>query len=520
MKGKILLVGLVAFAMLMPALPGNAINKESGMQTEHVNVKFLYTITSSGMGNVQVTNAEENEHNPSIGMDPTGKYYIAYTKDVSVFENKICGAYSSDGTTWNNMELFPDMEGLKYGNQVKFDTKSNLLVGVFAAYTSGYNIVYTIPDASDPSNWQAGGFTGSGNTEHTYSSIMFTDLQDGTHIGVVPFISDSGGYTQTGNWLYVTLNPLDFYGQYVYYDAQSVIGEYTASSIRGANWGDNVYGVVIGATNGETGRQDVIVKWTTYEAQPDIEYVDNQFWIMKDTEHDAVEPDIAANGNDIYIVYSANTNLFGDYDVICYYSHDGGATWETSTPAGTSGADEKHPAIYAQGNNVYVAYVNTKEHNLYLVKSTDGGATWSEPEKINDADGSVADMPGAVAISSAGIVWTDTRNGNQDIYYAQLPAPRIVIKSVSGGMGVKAVIANEGSEDASNIGWSIDATGGLIILGKHAEGTIDSLAAGQETTISSGLMLGIGPVTVTINAGGASATAKGFLLGPLLLGLK
>jgi len=32
--------------------------------------------------------------------------------------------------------------------------------------------------------------------------------------------------------------------------------------------------------------------------------------------------------------------------------------------------------------------------------------------------------------------------------------------------------------------------------------------------------LGIGSVTVTVNAGSASATAKGFMLGPFVLGLK
>ena len=522
MKKKILVIGLVAFAMLATSftLPGNAVNEKNGTQAVPINAKVLYTITS-GDGNVQVTSGTENEHNPSVGTDPNGVYYIAYTKDVSVFENTICGAYSSDGTTWTNMELFPTMEGLKYGNEVEYDPYANLLVGVFAGYTSGYNIVYTIPDATDPSGWDSAGLTGSGNTEHTYNSVMFMNLEDGTNIGVIPFIADSGGYIQTCNWLYFTPSPLDFYGQYTYYDAQSVIGAYSpAKIIRGASWGDNnhVYGFVFQATKGDTGRDGIAIKWTTYEAQPDLEYVDNQFWIVNSSSYDGIDPDISANGNNIYVVYASDAT--GNYDIYCYYSHDGGANWQSVDITSSQLWDEKHPAVYAQGNDVYVVYMNTDEKNLYLVKSTDGGATWSQPEKINDVDGSVADITNTADISAAGIVWTDTRNGNEDIYYKQLPAPRIVIQKVSGGIGVSAVVANTGTEEAKNVAWSIDINGPLVILGKHTEGTIDSLAPGAQQTIKSGFPLGIGPVTVNINAGGVSKTASGLLLGPLVLGLK
>ncbi|PNX52450.1 MAG: hypothetical protein BV458_09540, partial [Thermoplasmata archaeon M9B2D] len=52
--------------------------------------------------------------------------------------------------------------------------------------------------------------------------------------------------------------------------------------------------------------------------------------------------------------------------------------------------------------------------------------------------------------------------------------------------------------------WSIKLTGGLIILGKETTGTIASLAAGGEETITSSLILGLGATTITVTAGPAT----------------
>ena len=124
--------------------------------------------------------------------------------------------------------------------------------------------------------------------------------------------------------------------------------------------------------------------------------------------------------------------------------------------------------------------------------------------------------PGFVDITEAGIVWEDTRDGNKDIYYAQLPAPRLEI-GLSGGFGLTVHVENNGQEAAKNVNYDIELSG-LVFMGKSTTGTIDELAPGTSQDIKV-LAIGIGPVTASVTVGGASATAKGFLLGPLLLGL-
>lgn len=90
------------------------------------------------------------------------------------------------------------------------------------------------------------------------------------------------------------------------------------------------------------------------------------------------------------------------------------------------------------------------------------------------------------------------------------------ITEASGGFGVTARVKNVGIVDASNISWSIDVEG-IVITGSHTEGVIESLPAGEEATINSGLIFGVGPAKVKIMAGDTSKTLTCFLFGLLTI---
>jgi hypothetical protein len=90
------------------------------------------------------------------------------------------------------------------------------------------------------------------------------------------------------------------------------------------------------------------------------------------------------------------------------------------------------------------------------------------------------------------------------------------VGEISGGIGVTAIITNTGTEEATNTPWSIYFCSGLVFIGGFTEGTIN-VPAGGETTISSGLVFGIGPGSITVTAGGASKIVSCFILGPFIL---
>jgi len=95
--------------------------------------------------------------------------------------------------------------------------------------------------------------------------------------------------------------------------------------------------------------------------------------------------------------------------------------------------------------------------------------------------------------------------------------PELEIGEISGGFGVSAVIKNIGNGEATDVNWSINLDGGLIILGKETTGTIASIPAEDEATVKSSLILGIGSVTITVAAdcaegSPADKSANGFVI--------
>jgi len=90
--------------------------------------------------------------------------------------------------------------------------------------------------------------------------------------------------------------------------------------------------------------------------------------------------------------------------------------------------------------------------------------------------------------------------------------------TIKGGLGVKATIKNTGTTNLTNISWSINLNGGIIIIGKSKSDTIASLAPGAQY-IARDFVLGFGKTTITVTAGEASKNATGTVLLIFVIGV-
>jgi hypothetical protein len=187
-----------------------------------------------------------------------------------------------------------------------------------------------------------------------------------------------------------------------------------------------------------------------------------------------------------------------DGDVVCYYSSNG----MTSVMQSVVEEDAAFPEIMLNPEGSFVcSYI--KNGVLYSEKSVDG-AVWDEPEAV--ADNQVNDEFGShdlgKSVDGVHAVWEDIRNADLDIYFATVTiaeVPILEITSIVGGLGVTATIKNTGTEAATNVVSELTVNGGILgLIDKNASSTEASLAIDGEITIGSGIIFGLGAITIAV----------------------
>ncbi len=105
-------------------------------------------------------------------------------------------------------------------------------------------------------------------------------------------------------------------------------------------------------------------------------------------------------------------------------STDGGASWGSSDQRINPGQNTDSFAIEAaaEGSDVYVVYVSfttSRTRHVYLLHSSDGGASWAAPRQVDTAGSGVLAGEPRVAVSGGRVhvVWRDNRNGGLDVFH-------------------------------------------------------------------------------------------------------
>lgn len=83
----------------------------------------------------------------------------------------------------------------------------------------------------------------------------------------------------------------------------------------------------------------------------------------------------------------------------------------------------------------------------------------------------------------------------------KITEPIVEIGKITGGtFRISAVIKNIGDEKATDVNWDITLNGGTIFLGKTTSDSIESIPLGEQITVNSDLIIGMGKTVVTVKA--------------------
>ncbi len=205
--------------------------------------------------------------------------------------------------------------------------------------------------------------------------------------------------------------------------------------------------------------------------------------------------DICAENDNVIIVSESGS------DIICYYSDNGLNSFDIAEIGQGSS-----PRITETNDGAIVTFV--RNGRLYASSTSNGGASWETATEISE--GNVYDDYHEADVCEAGVVYT----GTDDIVYFEpdigSSRPIITIGDITGGIGVKVDVNNIGTADATDIAYTISATGGILgMINKEVSDTI-SISAGDSDTISLPMIIGIGAVTIEVTVDQASETAEGF----------
>ncbi len=456
----------------------------------------------------EVIATQDNELHPTMATSGS-TYFVGYTLAPTMMERNIAMALSMDGGQTYESAGYFDIQGVEdYPDIAHWG--GNTFYGTFSGLTQGgYQYLLEVLDITNTETWSLVYWDWS---SYGWSNIHALDIachnsQEQWEYGAITGVA-STDYEDYD----ITNGPHMFFAS----PDEEGSGYISWLSMDGAN------------TSAVTMDKQEDMIWGTWDIYNETNDVWNTLYWARSftnplegsssaavipTEFDMKNPSIAAKDGQVVIVAQSNEN--GNEDIICLRS-SGGGNWQTSYVT-TSGESDRYPTVSSSGDSFVCTFV--RNGNLYYTASEDNGATWSAPSQMNGQDGTVLSEYATADATSVGAIWSDTRNGNSDIYFGQFPVPVVGVDTVSGGFGVSATIANTGTADAENVDWSITLSG-TVFLGGEATGTIDSLPAGSSTDIDTGLVLGIGSVDIAVTAGDAEKTTSGFVLGPFVLGVE
>jgi len=183
---------------------------------------------------------------------------------------------------------------------------------------------------------------------------------------------------------------------------------------------------------------------------------------LTDNTTDQCNPAIALDSNDkLYVIWQDNRQ--GDWDIYVSTSVDG-ISWSTQTRINDpNNGNQVNPAIVIDGQNyAHVVWQDDRAGNqdICIATSSDGFATKTVSQITSDTFDQIEPAVAAVSDNTIYVVWTDGRNGSNDIYGAASNNPWTNVAIVSNTNNQSSpAIAAESTGSILHLLWVDDTSG-------------------------------------------------------------
>ena len=199
---------------------------------------------------------------------------------------------------------------------------------------------------------------------------------------------------------------------------------------------------------------------------------------------DQCNPAVALDSNDkLYVVWQDNRQ--GDWDIYVSTSIDG-ITWSSETKVNDpNNGNQVNPAVVIDGQSPSYTHVvwqddRTGNQDICMATSSDGFATKTVSQITSDSSDQVEPAVAADSDNTIYVVWTDGRNGSNDIYGAvsNNPWTNVAIVSNTNNQSSPA-IATESTGPILHLLWVEDTSGDNDIYYASSNGLLGSPLTGS-----------------------------------------